>query len=126
MRKLLFVIAFATTSAFGQKPETVLTTYYPKKGKEAEMLRVLRDAWGVYTRLNLMTGGHQLYRAETEGGTVYFVEIFTWRDESIPDNAPAEVKTVWGEMRANTDKLEFAEITPVAEGSSPPASAPSR
>jgi|SRR5207237_6917020 len=124
MRKLLLLLAFAS-AAYADKPETVITTYYPKSGKDVEMVRVLRDAWTVYTKLHLVTGAHQLYRAQTEGGTVYFVEIFTWRDENIPDNAPPEVRKVWAEMNANTDKLEFAEITPIAE-SSPPAAAPSR
>jgi len=41
------------------------------------------------------------------------VEIFTWRDENIPDNAPPEGRKVWAEMNANTDKLEFAQIKPV-------------
>jgi hypothetical protein len=114
MRKLLLVLAFVATAAYAEKPETVITTYYPKPGKDAEMLRILRDAWSVYTRLNLVTGQHQLYRATTEGGTSYFVEIFTWKDESIPDNAPPDVKKIWADMNANS-KLDFAEITPVPD-----------
>lgn len=114
MRKLLFILAFAT-AAYAEKPETVIATYYPKHGKDAEMLRILRDAWSIYTRLNLVTGEHQLYRATTEGGASYYVEIFTWKDESIPDNAPPDVKKVWAEMGANTSKLDFAEITPIPD-----------
>ena len=114
MRKLLLILAFAT-AAYADKPETVITTYYPKAGKQDEMLRILRDAWSVYTKMNLVTGAHQLYRAQPEGGKTYFVEIFTWRDENIPDNAPPEVRKVWAEMHANTDKLEFAEITPIPD-----------
>ena len=72
MRKLLLLLAFAS-AAYADKPETVITTYYPKSGKDVEMVRVLRDAWTVYTKLHLVTGAHQLYRAQTEGGTVYFV-----------------------------------------------------
>jgi hypothetical protein len=117
---------FAATAVYADKPETVITTYHPKAGKGAEMLRILRDAWDVYTKLNLVVGAHQLYRAQPEGGKAYFVEIFTWRDENIPDHAPPEVRKVWAEMNANTDKLEFAEITPVSAGSSPPAAAPSK
>ena len=114
MRKLLLILAFAT-AAYAEKPETVITTYYPKPGKDAEMIRILRDAWAIYTRLSLVTGQHQLYRATTEGGTSYFVEIFTWKDESIPDNAPPEVKRVWADMNANTSKLDFAEITAIPD-----------
>jgi hypothetical protein len=114
MRKLLLILAMATT-AYAETPETVITTYHPKAGKEAELLQVLRDAWSVYTKLNLVTGTHQLYRATPEGGAAYFVEIFTWRDEAIPDNAPPEVLKVWNAMRTTTDKLEFAEIKPVPD-----------
>lgn len=126
MRKIAFLLLFAAAVARADTPETVISMYYPKAGKETEMLRILRNAWAVYTKLNLVSGGHQLYRAESEGGTVYFVEIFTWRDNAIPDNAPPEVRKVWAEMRANTDKLTFAEITPLSVESSPPAAGPSK
>ncbi len=114
MRKLLsYTLLFAAAAAYADTPETMLVTYHPKTGKNAEMLRILKDEWAVLTKLNLVVGGHQLYRAETEGGSSYFVEIFTWRDQNIPDNAPPEARKVWAEMNANTDKLEFAEIKPV-------------
>jgi hypothetical protein len=29
---------------------------------------------------------------------VTFVEIFTWRDASIPDAAPPEIRAIWDEM----------------------------
>ena len=125
MRKLLFVLLLAATPAYADSPETVLVTYYPKPGKETEMLRILRDEWAVLTKLNLVVGTHQLYRAESEGGgRVLFVEIFTWKSSEIPDNAPPEVRKVWGEMGGNTTKLEVFEIKPVEL--SPPAAAPSR
>ena len=31
-------------------------------------------------------------------GNVLFVHIMTWRDESIPDNAPPEITSIWDEM----------------------------
>ena len=113
MRKLLVLLLFAT-AAYADTPETVIATYHPKAGKDAEMLRILRDEWAVLTKLNLVVGPHQLYRAQTEGGTTYFVEIFTWKDQNIPDNAPPELRKVWAEMNANS-KLDFAEITPVPD-----------
>ncbi len=125
MRKLLFVLLIAG-SAYADTPETVLVTYRPKAGKEAEMLRILGDEWATLTRLNLVTGQHQLYKGESEGGTVMFFEIFTWKGHEIPDHAPPEVRKIWGEMTANTDKLQVFEITPVTAESSPPAAAPSK
>ena len=114
MRKLLLILALAG-AAYADTPETVIVTYKPKSGKEAELLRAVQNAWSVYTRLNLVTGPHQLYRATPEGGTAYFVEIFTWRDESIPDKAPPEVLKVWGEEGASADKVDFAEVKPVPD-----------
>ena len=63
------------------------------------MLRILRDEWSTLSKMNLVTGAHQLYRAESEGGKVMFVEIFTWREREIPDHIPAEVRKIWGGMR---------------------------
>ena len=120
----LFVLLFATVSAYADATETVLVTYHPKAGKETEMLRILRDEWSTLTKLSLVTGGHQLYRGESEAGTVIFVEIFTWKSNEIPDHAPAEVRKIWAEMNANTDKLDFFEIKPISVESSPPAAAP--
>src|ERR1043166_6590932 len=114
MRNLFLIFALAT-AAYAQKPETVLSTFYPKPGKVAELLALLREEWSVYTRLNLVIGEHRLFRATTEGGTSYFVEIFTWKDESIPDNAPPEVQKVWADLRANTSRLDFAEISAIPD-----------
>jgi hypothetical protein len=125
MRKLLFLI-FIAAAAYGDTPETVFITYYPKPGKDAEMLRILKDEWNALTKLSLVTGGHQLYRAESESGKSFFVEIFTWKGHEIPDHAPPEVRKVWAEMHANVEKLEFFEITPISVESSPPAAAPSK
>ena len=124
MQKLIFVLLLAATAAYADT-ETVLVTYHPKAGKESEMLRILKDEWAVLTRLNLVVGVHQLYRAESEGGgKPFFVEIFTWKSSEIPDHAPPDVRKVWAEMGANTDKLEVFEIKSVE--SSPPAAAPSK
>jgi hypothetical protein len=122
MQKLLCVLLFAG-AAYADTPETVLVTYHPKPGKEAEMLRILKDEWATLTKLDLVSGAHQLYRAEDEAGRAFFVEIFTWKGHEIPDHAPPEVRKVWAEMNANTDKLEFVEITPILP---PPHVIPSR
>jgi hypothetical protein len=119
-----FCVLFLAAAAYGETPETVLVTYHPKAGKETEMLRILKDEWAILTRLNLVTGGHQLYRARSEGGDSFFVEIFTWKD--APDMAPPEVRKVWAEMHANVEKLEFVEITPITSELSLPAAGPSR
>ncbi len=131
MRKLLFILLVAT-AAYADTPETVLVAYRPKEGNDAEMLRILKDEWATLTKLSLVTGGHQLYRAEDAAGRPFFIEIFTWKGHEIPDHAPPEVRKIWAEMNAVVEArngrpgLEFFEIAPVSEGSSPPAAAPSK
>lgn len=113
MRRLFVLILFVAAAAYAE-PETVIVNYYPKPGKDADVLRSIHEAWRVMTKLNLVTGDHQLYQAQSEGGgRTFYVEILTWRDASIPDNIPAEVKKVWGEMNANTAKLDIFELKPV-------------
>jgi hypothetical protein len=36
----------------------------------------------------------------------YFVEVFTWRDASIPDSDPSSARALWTHPR-----LEVAELT---------------
>src|SRR5581483_12487893 len=114
MRKLLLILAFATT-AQAQKPEMIVSMLYPKPGKQEELLRAIRATWAVYTGMGLVTADHPLYRAETEGGSIYYVEIFTWKDENIPDNAPPEVKKAWAGLREVAAKIDFAAVTPVPD-----------
>lgn len=115
MRKMIFVLAFLATAAQAQKPETIVSMLYPKPGKEEALLKAIRDTWAVYTGMGLVTGEHQLYRAESEGGSVYYVQIFTWKDENIPDNAPPEVKKAWADLREVSAKIDFAAVTPVPD-----------
>ena len=62
------------------------------------------------------------------GGRTYFVEIFTWRDESIPDNAPAPIRAVLDEMNQLAEKIEIAEVEVIgssaARAPATPAAAP--
>src|SRR6266536_1788292 len=97
MRKLLLILLLAVP-VYADTPETVLVTYHPRQGKEAQMLKILQDEWSTLTKMNLVTGSHQLYRGESEGGRVIFVEIFTWKSHEIPDNAPPEVRRIWSDM----------------------------
>src|SRR5689334_7798564 len=86
----LLLVAFAATAA---QPETVLVTYHPSPGNEAKLEQVIADHWATATRLGLVQPPHALVR---DGKTL--IEIFTWKDASIPDNAPPEITKIWGEM----------------------------
>ena len=81
------------------EPETVMVTLHAKPGAEDELARVLARHWETLRRLNLVRETpHVTLRGVEVDNKTYFVEIFTWRDESIPDHAPAEVLALWTEL----------------------------
>jgi hypothetical protein len=79
-------------------PETVAVTYRFSPASEAALHATIDEHWATLVRLNLVTGEHAIYR-----GSNSFLEIFTWRDDSIPDNAPAEVRAIWRRMNTLVD-----------------------
>ena len=109
MKTLLLLLAAAT--AWAEKPETVMVTCYAKRGSEAALQRVLARHWTTVRDLKLAVDApHLTLRGVEVGGRTYFVEIFTWRDESIPDNAPAAVRAIWDEMNQLAEKVDIAEM----------------
>lgn len=81
------------------QPETVVVTLHAKPGAEAQVADVVARHWAAARRLNLVLDAPHLTLRGTEAGDkVYFVEILTWRDASIPDAAPAEIQAIWAEM----------------------------
>jgi hypothetical protein len=99
---MLFVSAGGTTHARqtrADEPETVMITFRAKLGADAELARVIARHWETARRLNLVRDApHVTVRATENGNQVYFVDIFTWRDASIPDAAPAAISAIWAEM----------------------------
>jgi len=80
-------------------PETVIVTVRPKPGAETELERVMANHWATARRLGLVLAEpHVRIRAKDGEGKPYLVEIFTWRDVDIPDNAPPDIQTIWAEM----------------------------
>ena len=91
---LLASFAFAAEAA----PETVAITYRFTPANEAALRTVIGQHWSTVTKLDLVTGPHQLYR-----GSGFFLEIFTWKDDAIPDNPPDAVLEHWKKMNALVD-----------------------
>ena len=121
--KAVVLVLFAA-AAFAQKPETVMVTCYAKSGSEAALARVLAKHWAAVRDLKLaLDAPHLTLRGVEAGGRTYFVEIFTWRDQSIPDNAPAPIREIWDEMNRLADKIDIAEveIIPSPAGRAPAA-----
>lgn len=100
-------------------PETVMVTFRAKAGAEAELAKVIAEHWTTARRLDLVRPDpHVTLKGQDASGT-YYIDIFTWRDASIPDNAPAEIKKIWGDMNRLTEArdghpaLSFSEMTMV-------------
>ncbi len=108
------------TSGSGD-PETVMVTYHVKPGSEAEMQKVLAQAWDTYRHENLVFKyPHVIVRDQEDGGKPRIVEIFTWVSHSAPEHAPDSVKALWGQMQALCEErnghggLGGGEVTLVA------------
>ena len=116
---LLVGLAAVATTAAPADPETVMVTLRAKAGAEAELAKVIADHWTTARRLDLVRPDpHVTLKGQDASGT-YFIDIFTWRDASIPDNAPADIKKIWDDMTRLTEArgghpaLAFAEMTVV-------------
>jgi membrane-bound inhibitor of C-type lysozyme len=79
--------------------ETVLITYYPMPGKEAELEAALAHAWQVYQSEHLVYDQPHVVLKEAEaGGGARYVETFTWIKS--PDSPSAAVGAVWKQEQA--------------------------
>jgi hypothetical protein len=98
---LLFVMAAATV-ARAAEPETVMITLQPKAGAERALEDVIARHYDTVRRLDLLQPGaaHVTLRGADANDKPYFVEILTWRDASVPDNAPQAVLAIWKDMNA--------------------------
>ncbi len=105
------------------KPVLTHVTYLPKKGKEKELLALVKKHWPLLRQLGLATDEPaQLYQAtDKRSGAVYFIEIFSWRDEnssSVAHQTP-EVMAVWEPMGNVMEghggsPITIAQLEPIA------------
>ena len=79
-----------------ERPETVMITFHPKAGADADLARVIASHWATARRLHLVVDTPHLTLRSSDGKA--FVEILTWKDDSVPDDAPAEIRAIWDEM----------------------------
>lgn len=108
---------FPTVATAADQPETVMVTFRAKPGAEAELERVIASHWQTASGLHLVAGApHVTLRGTEEGNKTYFIEVFTWRDASIPDFAPPAIQKIWARMNALVESrgghpgLNFEEV----------------
>lgn len=98
------------------KPVLTHVTYRPKKGKEGELFALVKKHWPTLKEIGLATNEPaKVYRAtDKRSGQVYFIEIFSWRDEKASDIAhqTPEVMAVWETMGPVLEGLELAKLEP--------------
>jgi len=100
-------------------PVRMLCTYRPKKGKEKELLSLVKNNWTTLKRAGLVTKDRAVvYRAtDKKSARIYFVESFSWRDQEASDAAhrTPEVMAVWDAMGPLLEGMELAVIEPVSD-----------
>jgi quinol monooxygenase YgiN len=99
------------------KPVPTLVSYYPKPGKEAEMLALVKKHWPTLRRLGLASEKPaQIWRAhEKDSTSTYFVELFEWADEKSSDVAhqTPDVMAIWEPMGPILANLQIVKVEPV-------------
>lgn len=118
--------AAIVAAADDDTPETMMITLRPRAGADQELAGVIADHWATARKMNLVRPEpHVTVRTKDEAGRPVFVDIFTWRDRDIPDNAPAAILKIWGEMnrltesrdgRPGLDITEVKLVTPPTAG----------
>jgi quinol monooxygenase YgiN len=100
-------------------PVRMLCTYRPRKGKEKELLSLVKNNWTTLKRAGLVTKDRAIvYRAtDKKSGRVYFVESFSWMNDEASDAAHRnpEVKALWDAMGALLEGMELASIEPISD-----------
>ena len=103
------------------KPVMNHIVYRPIRGKEEELLTLIKRHWPALHRAGLATFERALvYRAsDRHTGREFFVEIFSWRDQAAIDSAHQlpEVMAIWEPMSAIIEgggSPEIANVEPVA------------
>jgi hypothetical protein len=82
----------------GDVPETVMVTYQVKGDEEAALTRVIAEHWRIAREMKLVLSAQHVVLEGGDQGRRYIVEILTWRDGSIPDNAPDPITRLWQQM----------------------------
>lgn len=107
------------------KPVLTQATYRPKKGKEQQLLDLVKRHWSVLQKTGLATQEPAtIYRATSKSGLfkkgkVFFIEIFSWIDGEASGRAHQlpEVMAIWEPMGAVLEggRPELAILEPVAK-----------
>jgi hypothetical protein len=100
-----------------QAPVTNLVTYVPKKGKEAELLALVRKHEPALRKVGLVTDEpFRLWKAyDIRKQREQFIEQFVWKDGNASDVAhqTPEVMAVWEPMGPVLEEMTICEVEPL-------------
>lgn len=98
-------------------PVTTMVTYIPKKGKEAELLELVKKHEPALRSVGLVTSEpFKIWKAyDIRKQREQFIEFFVWKDGRSSDAAhhTPEVMAVWGPMGPVLEELTICEVEPV-------------
>lgn len=115
------LLVTGVASATPDVPETVIITYQVKPDAEADLSRVIVEHWLVARHLRLVLPSPHILLRGGDKGKRYMVEILTWRDGSVPDNAPDAITRLWQMMnllvepRDGHPGIEFSPVSVVTQ-----------
>ena len=100
-----------------QAPVTNIVTYVPKKGKEAELLALLKKHEPALRKVGLVTDEpFRLWKAyDIRKQREQFIEYFVWKDGQASDVAhqTPEIMAVWEPMGPVLEELTIYEVEPI-------------
>src|ERR1051325_5057721 len=99
---ILPLAATAAAQSTADEPELVMITLRPKSGAETALAEVIARHFDTARQLNMLApdAPHMTLRSEEPRVPTFFVEVFTWRNPSVPDHAPPAILAIWNEMNA--------------------------
>jgi hypothetical protein len=116
----LFALASSVASGQGSEPdgpETVMATFHVKPDQLDAFLKMMPEYWKTLREKDLVNAEPYLLMRGEEKGKPIVIEIFSWKNHDIADNAPAEVKVYWKRMNEMVEErfghpgIEFPEMT---------------
>lgn len=98
-------------------PVTTLVTYYPKAGRDAELLSLVVRHWPVLRSLGLATETPARVWTGTDkrSGRAFIVELFEWMHSGASEIAhqTPDVMAVWETMGPMLADMSIALLQPV-------------
>ena len=99
------------------KPVTMLVSYFPKPGKEKQLLAIVEKHWPTLERVGLVSKTAAWIWQATDIRTKksHIVELFQWKDDKasgIAHQTP-EVMAVWETMGPIVENIQLLQVEKV-------------